>query len=83
MARELPPFRPVTLDEIRVIWSGHPDPDVQRLALEVVRYRNVIAEIDHLYKVTHQAWRDAMGGNLMALHLLQKVLDAERERITF
>ncbi|MDR9465676.1 hypothetical protein RHA66_28520 [Pseudomonas aeruginosa] len=81
MARELPPFRPVTLDELRSIWSQHPNPDVQRLTLEVVRYRAVIAEIDQLYKITHQAWRDTMGGNLVALHLLQKILDTERERL--
>lgn len=80
MARELPPFRPVTLDELRAIWSKHPDPDIQRLVLEVVRYRRVIAEIDQLYKTTHQAWRDTIGGNLAALHLLQKVLYTERER---
>lgn len=81
MARELPPFRPVTLDELRSIWSQNQNPDIQRLALEVVRYRDVIAEIDHLYKLTHQAWRETNGGNLTALHLLQKVLDIERERL--
>ena len=80
MTCDLPPFRPVTLDELRTIWSQHANPDVQRLALEVVRYRDVIAQIDQLYKITHQAWRDTQGGNLVALHLLQKILDSERER---
>jgi hypothetical protein len=81
MARDLPRFQPVTLDELRAIWVQHPSPDVQRLALEVVRYRNVIADVDQLYKVIHQAWRDTAGGNLVALHLLQKLLDSERERL--
>ncbi|MBV4524348.1 hypothetical protein KVG88_30200 [Pseudomonas sp. SWRI74] len=81
MARELPPFRPVTLDELRSIWSKHPDPEIQRLVLEVVRYRDVIAEVDHLYKITHQAWRETHGGNLTALHLLQLLLSEERERL--
>lgn len=81
MPRNLPPFRPVTLAELRAIWSQDPSPDVQRLALEVVRYRDVIAQIDQLYKITHQAWRDTQGGNLVALHLLQKLLDSERERL--
>ena len=81
MPRDLPPFRPVTLAELRAIWSQHSHPDVQRLTLEVVRYRNVIAQIDQLYKITHQAWRDTQGGNLMALHLLQKILASERERL--
>lgn len=81
MARQLPPFQPVTLPELRAIWSQKPDPLMQRLTLEIVRYRNVITEIDRLYKTTHQAWRDATGGNLVALHLLQKLLDNERERM--
>jgi hypothetical protein len=81
MARELPPFRPVTLDELRSIWSQHPNSDIQRLVLEIVRYRDVIAEVDHLYKTTHQAWRETHGGNLIALHLLQKLLNAEQERL--
>lgn len=83
MACNLPPFRPATLDELRVIWSQNPDPAIQRLVLEVVRSREVIAQIDQLYKVTHQAWRDTAGGNLAALHLLQKLLDTERERLAF
>ena len=49
--------------------------------LEVVRYRQLIVEIDHLYKLTHQAWRDTQGGNLTALHLLQQLLTTERERL--
>ncbi|MNI91515.1 hypothetical protein D3C73_1491900 [compost metagenome] len=51
--------------------------------LEVVRYRDVMAEIDQLYKTTHQAWRDTNGGNLIALHLLQELMTAERERLAF
>jgi hypothetical protein len=81
MPRDLPPFRPVTLAELRAIWSQHPNPNIQRLALEVVRYRDLIAEIDQLYKTTHQAWRETTGGNLVALHLLQQLLDRERERL--
>lgn len=83
MARDLPPFQPLTLAELRALWARHPDPAIQRLVLEVVRSREVIAEIDHLYKVTHQAWRETQGGNLVALHLLQQLLDTERERLTF
>lgn len=83
MACDLPPFRPATLDELRALWRQHPDPALQRLVLEVVRSREVIAEIDHLYKTIHQAWRSTTGGNLVALHLLQKLLDTERERLAF
>lgn len=83
MARDLPRFQPVTLNELRSIWVQYRNPDVHRLALEVVRYRDVIAEVDQLYKIIHQAWRDTAGGNLVALHLLQKIMDIERERLAF
>lgn len=79
MARDLPPFRPVTKAELRYFWGNHPES--RRLVLEVERYRRVIAEIDVLYKITHQAWRDHFGGNLTALHLLQQVMTEERQRL--
>lgn len=79
MARDLPPFKPVTKAELRYFWSNHPDS--RRLVLEIERYRRVIAEIDGLYKTTHQAWRLHLGGNLTALHLLQQVMTEERERL--
>lgn len=81
MSKELPPFTPHTQAELRELWAIHTDPDVRRLVLEVVRYRNVLAEIDRLYRITHQAWRDTQGGNLTALHELQAVMYAERERL--
>jgi len=81
MGRKLPPFRSVTLAELRRIWSEYPDPDIRRLALEVERYRRLVAEIDHLSATIHQAWREEVGGNLVALHLLKQVLYTERERM--
>lgn len=81
MSKELPPFIPHTQAELRELWAIHSDHDVRRLVLEVVRYRKVLEEVDQLYRTTHQAWRDTNGGNLVALHLLQKLLDAERDRL--
>lgn len=81
MAHKLPPFRPVSQAELRAIWSHHADSDIRRLVLEIVRYRDVIADIDKLYKTTHQAWRDSFGGNLVALHLFQQLMTLERERL--
>ncbi|SEC87097.1 hypothetical protein [Pseudomonas kilonensis] len=79
MARDLPPFRPVTKAELRYIWTNHPEN--RRLVLEIECYSRVIAEIDVLYKTTHQAWRYHLGGNLTALHLLQQIMTAERQRL--
>lgn len=83
MAKELPPFRPVSQDELRKLYAQYRDPDIRRVLLEVERYRRVIAEIDVLYKNAHQAWRDQVGGNMVALHMLQKVMTDERQRLIF
>tara|TARA_Y100001938_G_scaffold139620_1_gene206718 strand:+ start:299 stop:547 length:249 start_codon:yes stop_codon:yes gene_type:complete len=78
MSYRLPDFRPVTQGELRQIWSDHPD--MRRLVLEVERYRRVMAEIDGLYKATHEAWRTNGGGHLVALHMLQTLMTTERYR---
>lgn len=79
MARDLPPFRPVTKVELRYFWSNHPDS--RRLVLEIERYRRVIAEIGQHCKTMHQAWREQVGGKLMALHCLEKAMLEERMRL--
>lgn len=79
MKSDLPPFQPVTQNELRQIWVEHPES--RRLVLEIERYRRVIAEIDQLYKTTHQAWREHVGGNLVALHLLETMMVEERMRL--
>lgn len=79
MKCDLPPFRPITQSELRQIWVEHPES--RRLVLEIERYRRVIAQIDQLYKTTHQAWREHVGGNLVALHLLETVMLEERMRL--
>ncbi|MNT79087.1 hypothetical protein D3C72_2183890 [compost metagenome] len=79
MKCDLPPFRPITQNELRQIWVEHPES--RRLVLEIERYRRVIAEIDQLYKTTHQAWREHVGGNRVALHLLETVMLEERMRL--
>lgn len=81
MARELPPFEPVSLAELRQIWQTHHDPDIRRLVLEVERYRRILARVDQLYTTTHQAWRDQTGGELTALHLLKQIMFTERFRV--
>ncbi|WP_302117438.1 hypothetical protein [Pseudomonas aeruginosa] len=77
MPSSLPPFKPITLADLRRIWEAHPD----RLTLEIARYRRVIAEIDGLYTSIHKSWRDTVGGELCALHLLKGVMAVERQRL--
>jgi hypothetical protein len=81
MSLQLPPFQPITHAELRNLWRSYPDPELRRLMLEVQRYRGVIDDIDKLYLTTHQSWRDAVGGDLIALHLLKQILYSERFRL--
>ena len=82
MPYQLPDFLTVTDRELRELWRKHPDPDVRRVILEVVRYRKVMLEVDRLYKTIHQSWRSSVGGNLTALHRLQKLMIEEKDRIS-
>lgn len=81
MKTNLPDFRPVSREELRRMWAEPSANDVRRLTLEVERYRRVMAEIEKLYKTVHLAWRKEVGGNLVALHLLQGIMQDERDRV--
>lgn len=78
--KQLPPFAPVSLTELRQIWTDYPNKDIRRLTLEVERYHRMFAELDQLYSSVHQAWRDNVGGDLVALHLMKQIVFAERQR---
>jgi len=80
MLRDLPPFEPVTMAELRRLYGRTTDPDVKRLVLEIVRYRRMMVDIHGYYGSIQNAWRDNVGGNLVALHLLQGLLSKERIR---
>jgi hypothetical protein len=77
----LPPFEPVTLDELRLFWNSYPAHDVRRLILEVQRYRQIIKDIDRCYESTHAAWLNEVGGHLVALHRMQALIFNERFRL--
>lgn len=81
MKKKLPPFRPISSDDLRRMWAEPRAEDVRRLTLEVERYRRVMDEIEQLCKTVHIAWRREVGGNLVALHLLQGIMQDERDRL--
>lgn len=78
--KKLPEFRPITRSELRRMWAKPRAEDVRRLTLEVERYRRVMREIDQLYQTTHNAWREQVGGDLVALHRLKVLMTDERDR---
>lgn len=77
---KLPPFRPITNQELRQLWKANPTGPVRHLVLEVERYRRLFKEIDGLYLTTHEAWRRQIGGDLAALHLMKSLMFDERGR---
>lgn len=83
MARDLPPFRSVTQPELRAFWMKHPHPDVRRLILEVESYLRAMLEIDRLYESIQQAWSAEVGGELVALYMLKRIVFNERMRAAF
>lgn len=80
-ASSLPPFRPVTQEELKRAWFDNNDPDIRRMALEIARYREVIGEVDVLFQSVHEVWKVEIGGSMVAIHLLRQVLSEERERV--
>lgn len=80
---KLPYFPPVSEDELRALYALHRDPDIRRLVLEVVRYRDVIKSVDEHYVSINKAWLDAIGGSSFGLQLLQTLVNRERERLRF
>jgi hypothetical protein len=50
MPPNLPPFKAVSLPELRQFWNRYPDNDVRRLILEVERYHRAFAKVDRLHE---------------------------------
>ncbi|AQH05255.1 hypothetical protein A9R05_40165 (plasmid) [Burkholderia sp. KK1] len=78
----LPSFLPVSYHELRVLWCRYRarDPDVQRLVLEVQRFRGVADEAYQLQQVIEKWWREEGHGQLVALEKLRLLLNNERTR---
>jgi len=76
MARPLPEFAPLSLNELRSLWKKYRgNEDVERLVLEVQFSRGVINEIDGYFKSIHQAWRAENLGELVAIEKVPLSVD--------
>ncbi|SAL01208.1 hypothetical protein AWB77_06298 [Caballeronia fortuita] len=78
----LPSFLPVSYHERRALWCRYRarDPDVQRLVLEVQRFRGVVDEAYQRQQVIEKCWREEGHGQLVALEKLRLLLNNERTR---
>ncbi|VVE68853.1 hypothetical protein PAN31117_03089 [Pandoraea anapnoica] len=76
----------LTIDQLRSLWLTNKDPGV-RQALEelvfrreqVLRKEAVIRRVETLYVIINQAWREEVGGTLIALEWLKSALGDNRE----
>ena len=77
----------LTIDQLRSLWLTHKDPDLRR-AIEEVAFRRldaqrrdrVLVEVEKLYAIIHQAWREEVGDTLIALECLRALLSDQRQR---
>lgn len=76
----------LTIDQLRSLWLANKDPDLRRAIEEVAfrrlesqRWDKVLHEIESLYVLIHQAWREEVGDTLIALECLKALLGQHRE----
>lgn len=75
----------LTINQLRSLWLTNRDADVRRAIEEVVFRRldaqnkeKVLREVESLYAIIHQAWKDEVGGTLIALEWLRALLSEQR-----
>ena len=67
MPPDLPPFKVVSLPELRQFWNRCPDNDVRRLILEVERYHRAFAKVDRLHESIELAWKTSASATWWAI----------------
>ncbi|KXV03240.1 hypothetical protein CR51_18855 [Caballeronia megalochromosomata] len=75
MARQLPRFEPVGVDERRALWvkyRGHRD--IQRLLLELAQAHQVMEEIEAYFSSIQKVWADEDLGQLVAMEKIRLLL---------
>ncbi|MBN9093028.1 hypothetical protein [Pandoraea pnomenusa] len=68
------------------MWLANRDPDIRR-ALEEVAFRRAAAErqdlalreITTLFEIIRQAWKENVGGQLVAMEMLRAALNDQRD----
>ncbi|WP_322880309.1 hypothetical protein [Pandoraea sputorum] len=76
----------LTIDQLRSLWLTNKDPGVRQALEELVfrrqqvrRKEAVIRRVETLYVIINQAWREEVGGTLIALEWLKSALGESRE----
>ncbi|MFM0608616.1 hypothetical protein PQR05_29220 [Paraburkholderia sediminicola] len=77
----LPDHTPPWKRELRELWRACSQADSQRLILEILHYRNVLAQIEAMRLPIDRAWKADVGGQLVGLECLRVLLQQERVRV--
>lgn len=81
--RTLPDFGSPTTERLRELYRRSDDELVRRTVLEVIRLRDLVAEIDKYRETIHKCWRAEGLGRLVALENLRVIMQTERTRMGF
>lgn len=75
MARQLPRFEPVGVDERRALWVKYRgNQDVQRLLLELAQVGQVMEEIEAYFSSVQRVWAEENLGQLVAMEKIRLLL---------
>ncbi|MDR5769949.1 MULTISPECIES: hypothetical protein [unclassified Caballeronia] len=81
MARKLPRFEPVGLDEGRALWRKYRgNADVERMLLEIAQSRAVMLELGEYFNCLHKVWIEENLGQLVALEKIRLLLNEQALR---
>ena len=77
----------LTIDQLRSLWLNHKDPVLRRVIeevafrrLEAQRKQRVLFEVEKLYAIIHQAWKEEVGDTLIALECMRALLSDQRQQ---
>lgn len=75
----------LSIDELRSLWLTSRDPILRRVIEEVAfgrmasqRQDRAIREITALFEIIRQAWKEEIGGQLVAMEMLRSLLNDQR-----
>jgi hypothetical protein len=78
---DLPDFASPTTERLRELYRRYDDDLLRRTVLEVIRLRDLVAEIDDYRETIHKCWQEQMNSRLVALENLRVLMQTERSRM--
>lgn len=72
------PTQPLDSAQLRQLWKASAPRSTEReLLLEIARLHRVLVDARSLTDVFEKAWRETVGGQLVAIHEMRSLLDEE------